>query len=32
MFQTSVVEKYLIAFSRKSCRLWDTVEKHDRAG
>ena len=36
MFQTDVVEKIKtnflcpIAFSRKSCRLWDNVKKYDR--
>ena len=38
MFQTQVVEKikthflYLIAFFRKSCLLWDNVEKYCRRG
>ena len=37
MFEAKVVEKIktgifmLIFFSRKSCRLWDTVEKYCRA-
>jgi hypothetical protein len=37
MFQTKVVEKIKthflcsITFSRKSCRLWDNVEKYGRA-
>ena len=38
MFQTKVVEKikthilYSVTFSRKSCRLWDNVEKYCTAG
>jgi hypothetical protein len=38
MFQTKVVEKIKthilcsITFLRKSCRLWDNVEKYGRAG
>ena len=38
MFQTKVVEKIKthilcsVTFSRKSCRLWDTVEKYSTAG
>jgi hypothetical protein len=38
MFETKVVEKVkthiscLIHFFRKSCRLWDNVEKHRRVG
>ena len=37
MFQTKVVEKIKthilcsVTFCRKSCRLWDNVEKYDRA-
>jgi len=38
MFQTKVVEKiethilYSVFFFRKSCRLWDNLEKYCRAG
>jgi hypothetical protein len=38
IFQTNVVEKikrhilYSVTFLRKSCRLWDYVEKYRRAG
>jgi len=37
MFQTKAIEKlethilYLVTFFRKSCRLWDNVEKFRRA-
>jgi len=38
MFQTKVVEKIEthilcpVTYFRKSCRVWDTVEKHSSAG
>jgi len=38
MFQTKIIEKietyalYSVTFSRKSYRLWETVEKYDRPG